>query len=171
LSKHRQIAPASPGEIIHADFEQTGAGDEFHIESIDPSSPGRERTRFAGTANDFAPAVSPTTILWKTVAPGYAALNWGAIRALDRASGRVDLLPVDAANNPTLGSHFGTFEEISRSRLLLYDPVSSDLLDMTGSLPDGATSLSLQSVAGNLLVFSLTIGTGSSQIAWAALPE
>jgi hypothetical protein len=157
--------------VINADFEQTGVGDEFHIESIDLSSANRGRTRFAGTANDFAPAVSPTTILWKTVAPGFAALNWGAIHALDRASGRMDALPIDNANNPSVGGRFGTFEEISRSKLLLYDRANGDLIDMTASLPKGTTSVGEQSVSGSLLVFAVTIGSGLTQVAWAMLPE
>ena len=156
--------------VIHADFEQTGVGDEFHIESVDLSTSSRDRTRFAGTANDFDPAVTPATIMWKTVRPGFAALSWGVPHVLDRATGQVHDLPIDRANNPTIGDRYATIEEITRQRLLLVDTATGELIDVSDALPAGTTSVSMISVSASLLVCAVAIGEAPPRIAWAQLP-
>jgi hypothetical protein len=156
--------------VIHADFEQTGAGDEFHIESIDLGG-SRDRVRFAGTANDFDPAVTPSAIMWKTVQPGYAALTWGDLHVLDRSTGRVRDLPIDRANSPSVGDRFATFEEITRKRLLLYDIPHDELIDVSDGLPPGTTTVTAVSVFERLLVCAVGIGSAPPQIGWALLPE
>jgi hypothetical protein len=157
--------------VIHADFEQTGVGDEFHIESIDLGSPSRERRRFAGTANDFAPAVTSNTIMWKTVQPGYSALTWGDLHVQDRATGRVRDVEIDRADSPSIGDRFAAFEEITRKRLLLYDISDGELIDASDALPPGMTSVTSVTVAGKLLVCAVAAEQAPPQIAWALLPE
>jgi hypothetical protein len=156
--------------VIHADFEQTGVGDEFHIESIDLGG-SLDRVRFAGTANDFDPAVSPSTIMWKTVRPGYAALSWGELHVRDRATGRVRDLEIDLAASPSIGDRFATFDEITRQRLLLYDIPNDTLTDVSDAVPAGTTSVTTISVSGRLLVCAVGLGDAATQIAWAVLPE
>ena len=69
---------------IVADFEQTGVGDEFHIEMLDLGDPGASPVEFPGVANDFHPVVDDRFIVWKTTSAGDAALNWGTLHVLDR---------------------------------------------------------------------------------------
>jgi hypothetical protein len=156
--------------VIHADFAHTGRGDEFHIESVDLDTPDLKSVRFAGTGNDFEPAISPAWVVWKTTKAGIAALSWGALHIRNRESGSETTIPVDRARSASVGDRFVTFQEISRQRLLLYDTATSELLDLTGSLPKGTKTVSLESVAGNLLVCAVSIDDAPPRIATAILP-
>jgi hypothetical protein len=156
---------------VDMDFVVTGTAEEFHIESMDLAAPLRRRDRFPGTANDFDPAVTPEHVAWKTVEPDYAPANWGALRILERATGREMLLGVDRAMSPSIGARYVAFEEITQSRLLLYDLVEERIVDVSGALPDGARAVSRQSVAGDLLTFMVAVeGLATPRLAWAWLP-
>lgn len=158
---------------ILADFDYSGEGDEFHIETRDLGRPTEPSTRFEGTANDFNLALSDAFIAWKTAAPGFAALNWGDIWVQPRDGGEAVRMDVQSANEPSLGNRFMTFREISSSRLLVYDLVRSELVDLTATLPEGYTRVGAQTIAENLLVFYV-LGEDDDdppRIAWTLLPD
>src|SRR5688572_17564551 len=123
---------------IRADFDVTGVGDEFHIEMFDLANPDAPAVRFPGSANDFNPAVNDAFVAWKTAGPGDAALNWGTIHVLNRATQRETTIDVDKANRPTLGDRYIAFEEITRSRLAVYDTRTGSLVDLAPAGPVGS---------------------------------
>ena len=61
--------------ILHPDWGATGTGDEFHLERLDLGAPEEPPTPFAGTANDFSPAVTDGYIAWKTAIGDGAAMS------------------------------------------------------------------------------------------------
>lgn len=156
--------------IIHADFEGTGKGDEFHLETIALGDAGARPRRFAGVANDFEPAVSPTNVAWKTVEPGLAALTWGEVHILDRDTGETRRVPLPNLNHPSLGRRFLAFDEISRHRLLLFDLARGEVLEVPGPRDGSDTTFSGASLAGDLWTFIIGTDDGP-RIGWARLPE
>jgi hypothetical protein len=156
--------------IIRADFDLTGVGDEYHVETLDLANPGASPLRFPGTANDFNPAVNDSYVVWKTNDPGDAALNWGTLHVQDRRSDAVATIPVANGNRPSIGDRYVAFEEISHRRLVVYDPVTGDLLDLAPGSAQPAVSYGGQSLSGRLLTFYRQ-GGGALQIGWAILPE
>ena len=161
---------------IHGDFDATGGGDEFHVEMLDLGNPAAPPVRFAGTGNDFNPAVNDAYVVWKTSGPGDSALNWGALRVLDRASQAVRAIPVDHANLPTIGERYVAFDEIFHARLAVYDPVTAHVLELAprrAAGADGTVSYGGESLRGRLLTFfkQSAEGSGRPQIGWAVLPE
>ena len=167
--------PALNGEelwygIIRADFDATGAGDEFHLEMLDLANFDAPPVRFPGSGNDFNPAVNDRFVVWKTADPGNAALTWGTLRVLDRQTHAVVTIPVADGNRPSIGDRYVAFEEITRSRLVVYDTVTGAVLDLRPPESPGTVGYGGQSVSGRLLAF-YTQGTGRTQIGWAVLPE
>lgn len=154
--------------IIRADFELTGVGDEFHLETLDLANPASLPARFRGTGNDFNPAVNDAYVAWKTTEPGDAALSWGTIFVMDRRSEAVATIPVANADRPSIGDRYVAFEEISRSRLAVYDTRTGSVIDLA---PAGAPgSYGGHSISGRLLTFYTQTGE-KPQIGWAILPE
>jgi hypothetical protein len=156
--------------VISPDLVVTGEAKEFYLEAMDLATPLRGRERFPGTGTEFDPAVSPSHVAWKVVEPGFAPHNWGAVRVLDRATGREIALDVDRARSPSIGARYVTVEEITGRRLVVYDLVEDRLVDLSDQLPEGATAVANQSVAGNLLTFQLAFGDEAPRLAWAWLP-
>lgn len=156
---------------ILADFDYSGEGDEFHIESRNLADPGAPPTRFPGTANDFNLAVSERFFAWKTSKPGFAALNWGDIWLQPRGGGNATRLEVQNADEPSIGDRFVTFRELTSSKLVVYDLVRSELVDVTAALPVGFTRVGGQAISGDLLVCYVFADDGPPRIAWAMLPE
>jgi hypothetical protein len=158
--------------IIHPDFDGTGSGNEFHLEMMNLSNPQAAPRRFAGTGNDFDPAVNHDFIAWKTAEGDSAALNWGTIHLEDRRTQLVQTVPVPNGNRPSIGDRFLAFDEITRSRLDIYDPSTRRVIDLGRSGP-GAPTYGGLSVSGDLLTW-FTQGpdaTGLPRIGWAILPE
>jgi hypothetical protein len=156
--------------IIRADFDLTGVGDEYHVETLDLANPDASPVRFAGSANDFNPAVNDAFVVWKTTDDGDAALNWGTLHVMDRRTDAVATIPVTNGNRPSIGDRYVAFEEISHRRLVVYDPVTGDLLDLAQGTAQPAVSYGGQSLSGRLLTFYRQ-GGGALQIGWAILPE
>lgn len=156
--------------IIRADFDLTGVGDEFHLETLDLADPAAPPIRFPGATNDFDPAVDDSFVVWKTTEPGDAALNWGTLRVLDRRTEAVATIPVVRAARPSVGDRYIAFEEISRSRLAVYDTLTGSVLDLAPADSQGAPRYGGQSLSGRLLAFYTQLGE-LPQIGWAILPE
>ncbi len=158
---------------IKANPDTTGDGDEFHIEHIDLGLTEAAPVRFPGLAN-FSPAVDDRSVVWKTVEPGYAALNWGALHVLDRRSQAVSKIPVPNANRPSIGDRYVTFDEISHLRLGVYDTLTGTTLHLGGARPgeSGTVMYGGESISGRLLTF-FTQGVEPNalpRIGWAMLP-
>lgn len=155
--------------IIDPDTDATGGGDELHLETLDLANPGAPPVRFSGLANDFNPAVNDRFVAWKTAEPGDAALNWGTLHVLNRRTQEETTIPVPHANRPSIGDRYLAFEEITHSRLAVYDTLSGGLLNLAPAASSPG-SYGGQSLSGRLLVFT-TPGPDRAQIGWAVLPE
>lgn len=156
--------------IIRADFEQTGVGDEFHLEVLDLASSDPSPVRFPGTANDFDPAVNDGFVVWKTTDGDDAALNWGTLRVLNRRTDAVVTIPVAKGNRPSIGDRYVAFEEITHRLLVVYDPVTGELLDLAPGVQQPG-SYGGQSISGRLLTFFTQVDGLLPQLGWAILPE
>jgi hypothetical protein len=155
---------------IKAGAGEGGDGDEFHIEILSITAPNAPPKRFEGIANDFNPAVDDRYVAWKTVEPGFAALNWGTLHVLDRQSQEVTEVPVPEANRPSLGDRFLAFQEITHRRLEVFDLERRELVDLLTDAEDDDLAYGGQTLSGNLLGF-FSQGTGFPQIRWAELPS
>ncbi len=151
------------------DVEATSSGDEFHIESLSLVVPGSP-VRFAGTGNDFNPAVNEHFVVWKTAEGDSAALNWGTVRVQNRETSGTAVIPVPDANRPSIGDRFVTFEEITHSRLAVYDPVADELFDLIDASDQAEGTVGGQSLDGGLLTF-FTQETATPRVGWALLPS
>ena len=152
--------------------DATAAGDELHLEHVDLTRPRAEPDRFSGSANDFDPAVDDRFVVWKTTRPGDAALNWGTLHVLDRRSGMASVIPIANAARPSIGDRFVAFEEITHSRLAVFDLTTGDVLDLTRADPTGSALYGGQSLRGRLMTY-FTQGpatNGLPRIGWALLP-
>lgn len=98
-----------------------------------------------------------------------AALNWGSLSVLNRHTQAVTSIPVPDANRPSTGDRYVTFDEITHTRLVVFDPITNELLDLRGDLPENL-SVGGQSISGQVLTF-FTQRTGFPQIWWATLPN
>ena len=149
---------------------------EYHIEHIDLATPGATPVRFPGLGLDFNPALNARSIVFKTNVQGDSALNWGTLRVLDTKAGGLTVIPIEHANRPSIGARYVAFDEITHSRLLLFDTGSGQLVDVGAMRPDRPTGAVLyggESVSGHLLVF-IEQGTepgAQPRIGWALLPE
>lgn len=149
--------------------------EHYHIEMLDLANPGAAPIQFAEPGLVFNPAVTDRFVVWKANEIGDAALNWGTITVLDRASDAVRTVPVEHANNPSAGDRFIAFDEITHSRLILYDTTTGDILDLGAAhrdeLGDGVL-FGGQSVSGRVLSFLFQDATSPTpMIGWAILPE
>jgi hypothetical protein len=161
---------------IFADFEATGVGDEYHIEVLDLHKPTAPPLRFAGTGNDFNPAANDRNVVWKTNVAGDSALNWGTLHVLDRESDAVAVIPVEHADLPSTGDRFIAFDEITHTRLLVYDPITRSVVDLGLSVADDAAGKVFfggASLRGDILAFSVQAATTGTEprVGWARLPE
>ena len=154
--------------IIRADFDLTGVGDEFHLETLDLANPAAPPVRFPGKGNDFNPAANDSFVAWKTTEPGDSALNWGTLHVMDRRTQAVAKIPVAKVDRPSIGDRYVAFEEISRSRLAVYDTQTGSVVDLAP--PGSPGSYGGQSLSGRLLTFYTQTGE-KPQIGWAILPE
>jgi len=155
--------------IIEPDFAGTGAGDEIRIETIDLANPSGGPARFDGRDNAFNPAVSADYVVSKSVEPGFAALTWGELHALDRRTNE-RLLIADQANNPSIGSRFVAFEEISRRKLLVFDLATRTLVEIPHPMRGANATVGPVAISGNLLAFNVS-GKGSKTVYWTILPN
>jgi hypothetical protein len=154
--------------IIEPDFEGTTAGDDISIATIDLTNPSAGPSRFDGRGNDFNPAVSADYVVWKSVEPGFAALTWGQLQVLDRNSnGR--LLIADQANNPSIGSRFVAFEEITHRKLLLYDLATRVMVEIPDPMHGANGTVGPVAISGSLLGFNVS-AKGSKTVYWTILP-
>ena len=161
---------------IHPNSDPTAEGPEYNLEMLDLAKPLAKPTTFEGTGHDFNPAVSDDYLVWKANRRGDAALNWGALKVLDRGSRNTWTIPVEHANRPSIGDRFVAFDEIFHNRLFVYDPVTRTLLDLASESAlgtKGSIVIGGESVSGRLLVFSVGSADDSTapRIGWAMLPE
>jgi hypothetical protein len=154
---------------IEPDFEGTGEGDNISIATIDLANPSAGPDRFDGRGSDFNPAVSTDYLVWKSVDPGFAALTWGQLQLLDRSSNE-RLLIADQANNPSIGSRFVAFEEISHRKLLLYDLATRSVVEIPDPLRGANGTVGPVTISGNLLGFNVS-SKGSNIVHWTILPD
>jgi hypothetical protein len=149
---------------------------EYHIEHVDLARPGSAAVRFPGVGLDFNPALNDRSMVFKTNEQGDSALNWGTLRVFDREAGGFTRIPVEHANRPSIGARYVAFDEITHSRLLLFDTSSGQVIDVGAMRPDapaGAVLYGGESVSGTLLAF-IEQGTepgAQPRIGWAILPE
>ena len=157
---------------IKADFVGT-ADPEYHLEHFDLAAPAAGPARFPGFGLDFYPVLHDGFMVWRTNAQGDSALNWGALHVLDRRSEALATIPVEHANHPSLGGRFVAFDEITHSRLAVYDIRTGRLVDLANQVGGGAHTYGSASLSGRLLTFSTQAGdgTGLPQIRWAMLPD
>lgn len=155
--------------IIEPDFEETGAGDEFYIASIDLANPSGESVPFQGLGRVFEPAVSSDYVVWKQVEPELSALTWGGLVALDRRSNE-RLVITGQANHPSIGSRFVAFEEITHQELLLYDLATRALVAVPDPMHGANGTVGIPAVSGNLLGYSVSVN-GSKAVYWNVLPD
>ncbi len=154
--------------IIRADFDLTGVGDEFHLETLDLANRAKPPVPFPGAGNDFNPAVNGEFVAWKTTEPGDSALTWGTLHVMDRNTKAVAAIPVAKADRPTIGDRYVAFEEISRSRLAVYDTRTGSVVDLVP--PGGTGTYGGHSLSGRLLTFYTQTGE-KPRIGWTILPE
>lgn len=157
--------------VIHADVEGTGAGDEFHLESLTLPGSGAPPTVFRGPGKDFDPAVNDEFVVWKTAEGDSAALNWGTLHFLDRRTQAVGAIPVKNAIRPSIGDRYVAFDEITHSRLLIFDPSTPALVALGGADTPAAGSVGGESLSGRLLAFFTQQDGAPPRIGWATLPE
>ena len=155
--------------IIEPDFEGTAAGDDISIATIDLTNPSAGTARFDGRGSDFNPTVSPDYMVWKSVEPGFAALTWGQLHVLDRHSNE-QLVIADQANNPSIGSRFVAFEEITHRKLLLYDLTTRTTVEIPDPLGGANGTVGPVAISGNLLAFNVS-AKGSKHVYWTTLPD
>jgi hypothetical protein len=161
---------------IHPNSDPSAEGPEYNLEMLDLTDPAAGPARFEGSGHDFNPAVNDDDIVWKANRRGDSALNWGTLKVLDRGDQKIRTIPVENANRPSIGDRFVAFDEISRSRLSVYDPVTRSVLDLaSGSAlgSEGDIVFGGESVSGRLLAFSVGPADASAppRIGWAILPE
>ena len=155
--------------IIEPDLEGTDAGDGISLETIDLTNPSAGPARFDGDGNAFSPAVAVDQVVWKSVEPGLAALTWGELHVLDRQSN--ERVPIaDQANNPSIGSRFVAFEEISRRKLLLYDLATRTVVEIPDPMRGANGTVGPVAISGNLLGFNVS-SKGSGTVSWTILPD
>jgi len=152
------------------DPDPNGIADEFHIEHLDLTQPEAPPAVFPGLGHDFDPAVNARFVVWKATEPGDSALNWCALHVLDRQSGAVTLIAVAKANRPSLGDRFVAFDEITHTRLVVYDLATQRLVELRRAAAATATYGGM-SVSGSLLSFFVQDGARQPRIGWANLPE
>jgi hypothetical protein len=157
--------------VINADFDGTGGGDTFHLETRTVTDPSAPPTIFQGTGKDFNPAVNDAFVVWKSAEGDSAALNWGTLHVLDRRTGGARTIPVSNANRPSIGDRYITFDEIAHSRLLVFDPEGAGLIDLGGQTGQGTTSFGGQSISGSLLAFYSQEEGLPPRIGWVLLPQ
>ena len=165
--------PALSGtQLWYATIEPdpNGVADEFHIEQLDLTRPEAPPTVFPGLGRDFDPAVNARFVVWKTTEPDDSALNWGALHVLDRQSGAATPIAVAKANRPSLGDRFVAFDEITHTRLVVYDLATQRLVELRRSAAATPT-YGGASVSGSLLSFFVQDSAGQPRIGWANLPE
>jgi hypothetical protein len=155
--------------IIEPDFEGTAAGDSISIATIDLANPAAGPTQFDGRGSAFNPGVSADHVVWKSVEPGFAALTWGQLHLLDRSSNQ-RLLIADQADNPSIGSRFVAFEEISHRKLLLYDVATRTLVEIPDPFRGANGTVGPVAISGSLLGFTVS-SKGSKTVYWTILPE
>ena len=155
--------------IIEPDFEGSGTGDAISIETIDLTNPTAGPARFDGRGSVFNPAVSADYVVWKAVEPGLAALTWGELRLLDRSSNE-QLRIADQADNPSIGSRFVAFDEISHQKLLLYDLATGALLEVPDPIGGANGTVGPVAVSGHLLGFAVS-SKGTKHVHWTTLPD
>ena len=154
--------------------DSTAEGPEYSLEMLDLAKPLAAPVPFSGTGHDFNPAVNDGFLVWKANRRGDAALNWGALKVLDRRSAALRTIPVEAANRPSIGDRFVTFEEITHSTLPVYDTASHTLVDLASDRILGGPSVyGGESISGRLLTFFVQPSGGSAppRIGWAELPD
>jgi hypothetical protein len=162
---------------IHPKSDPTAEGPEYNLEVLDLADPGARPLAFEGIDHhDFNPAVNDDYVVWKANVRGDAALNWGSLKVLDRRTQTIRTIPVENANRPSIGERFVAFDEITRRRLPLYDPVTRTVLDLAPELPvapEGDLAFGGESLSGRLLTFSVGPADASKppRIGWAILPE
>lgn len=155
--------------IIEPDFEGSAAGDEISIATIDVANPSAGPTPFDGSGSDFNPAVSADYVVWKSLQPGFAALTWGELQVLDRTANE-RLVIVDQANNPSIGSRFVAFEEITHRKVLLYDLATRSVVEVPDPTAGPNGTVGPVSIAGSLLGFGVS-SKGSKTVSWTTLPD
>ena len=140
---------------------------------LDLANPTAPPVRFAGSGNDFNPAVNDAFVAWKTSETGDSALNWGTLKVLDRRTQRVVTIPTEPANRPSIGDRYLAFDEIFHTRLEVYDLAAGKLLELASSGgSESGLSYGGESLQGRLLTFfEQGAGGGQPRIGWAMLPE
>jgi hypothetical protein len=147
-----------------------GIADEFHIEHLDLTAARAPAVVFRGLGHDFSPAVNARFVAWKTTEPGDSALNWGELHVMDRRSDSIAAIPVAKANRPSIGDRFVALDEITHSRLAVYDLATGLIVELVRTESGGPT-YGGSSLSGRLLTFFTQATGGQPQIGWAILPE
>jgi hypothetical protein len=162
----------SGSELWYATIEPDpqGIDDEFHVERLDLTAPHAAPVVFRGPGRDFSPAVNGRFVAWKSTNPGDSALNWGELHVMDRSSGAVAAIPVAKANRPTIGDRFVAFDEITHTRLAVYDLASGRIVELERA-DSGAPTYGGISLSGSLLGFFRQDAGAQPRIGWAILPE
>lgn len=166
--------PALDGETlwystIDPDFEGTGAGDSFHIETVDLTNTVTGPVPFEGAGLDFDAAVSEDFVAWKTLEPGFSALSWGELHVLDRRSNDRLVIP-GQWDHPTLGSRFLAFEELFHKRLMLYDLANRALIEVPDPPHGSRGTVGVPTVGGRLFAYS-AFARGRNTVYWTILPD
>jgi hypothetical protein len=159
-------------ELWYATIEPDpkGIDDEFHVEHLDLTAPHAPPVVFRGRGHDFSPALNGRFVAWKSTEPGDSALNWGELHVLDRSSGAVAAIPVAKTNRPTIGDRFVAFDEITHTRLEVYDLASGQVVELERAA-SGAPTYGGISLSGSLLAFLRQEADARPRIGWAILPE
>lgn len=154
---------------IDPDFEGTGAGDRFHIETMDLTNTAGGPVAFEGAGLDFEAAVSEAFVAWKTVEAGFSALSWGELHVLDRRSNDRLVIP-GQWDHPTLGSRFVAFEELFHERLALYDLATRALIDVADPPHGSRGTVGVPTIGGRLFAYSV-FARGRNTVYWTILPN
>ena len=154
---------------IDPDFEGTGIGDAFRIETIDLAGLSPKPAAFGDLESVFEPVVTHDFVAWKSVEAGFSALTWGELHVLDRRSGD-ELTIATRANHPSIGARFVAFEEFFHERLLLYDLSTRRTIEVPDPLRGRKGTLGIPSIAGSLLAFSTSV-RGEKTVYWIRLPD
>jgi hypothetical protein len=164
--------------VIDPGSDPDADGPEYHVEWVDLARPADPPARLRSSDHDFDAVASADFVAWKANPRGAAALNWGTLHVLDRATQAQLAVPGVSGARPSLGARFMAFREITNLRLEVFDLAASRLVDLTDAASlaanlGGQVTYAGQSISGRLLAFSVGRADpfGPPRIGWAVLPE
>ncbi len=172
--------PASDGEQFvygTVDYRPDAGGDERQVLRFDSASPARH-IRLDTDGDASLPAILGETVVWKTAPRSFNMLNWGNLVEYDLSDGSEAELPYlhdreGLLNSPSLGPAFVAAENFDPTRLVVFDRVRKEEVEVDALATDDSGFLSNVHLSGNLLVWVYTPSAqgGDRELRWALLDQ